>query len=37
LHKLREEIKYESLDALKEGIAKDIDNARHWLAQPGHS
>lgn len=37
LHKLREEIKYESLDALKEGIAKDIDNARHWLAQPGYS
>ena len=37
LHKLREEIKYESLDALKEGIAKDIDNARHWLGQPGNS
>ena len=32
LHKLREEKKYESLDALKTGIAQDIDNARHRLA-----
>ena len=32
LHKLREEMKYESLDALKEGIARDIDNAREKLA-----
>lgn len=32
LHKLREEKKYDSLDALKAGIAGDMDNARHWLA-----
>lgn len=32
LHKLREEKKFESLDALKEGIADDIERGRQWLA-----
>jgi riboflavin kinase/FMN adenylyltransferase len=33
LCKLREEKKYDSLDALKAGIAGDIDQARVWLAE----
>lgn len=33
LHKLRDEKKYESLDALKTGIARDMENARQWLAE----
>ena len=33
LCKLREEKKYDSLDALKAGIAGDIDQARIWLAE----
>jgi len=33
LCKLREEKKYDSLDALKAGIAGDIDQARAWLAE----
>lgn len=33
LHKLRDEKKYDSLDALQAGIANDIANARHWLAE----
>ncbi len=32
LHKLREEKKFDSLDALKAGIAGDIANARQWLS-----
>jgi len=32
LHKLREEKKFESLDALKAGIAADIEQAGQWLA-----
>lgn len=33
LCKLREEKKYDSLEALKAGIAGDIDQARAWLAE----
>ena len=37
LHKLRDEKKYDSLDALKLGIATDIKNAGQWLAEhPDH-
>jgi riboflavin kinase/FMN adenylyltransferase len=31
-HKLREEMKFESVDELKENIAKDVKNARLWFA-----
>ena len=35
LHKLHDELKYDSLEALTAGIAQDCDNARAWLrAQP---
>ena len=34
-HKLRDEQKFPSLDALKAGIAADKANARTWLAQHG--
>jgi riboflavin kinase/FMN adenylyltransferase len=37
LHKLHDERKYDSLDALREGIARDTDEARVWLAQRGLS
>jgi len=30
LHKLHDELRYESLDALKAGIARDTDDARAW-------
>jgi riboflavin kinase/FMN adenylyltransferase len=33
--KLRDEQKFPSLDALKEGIAADKANARAWLADHG--
>ena len=36
LHKLHEELKYDGLDALKAGIAKDCADARAWLAA-GHA
>ncbi len=32
LHKLHDELKYDGLDALKEGIAKDCADARAWFA-----
>ena len=32
LHKLHGELKYDGLDALTRGIAKDCDDARAWLA-----
>jgi riboflavin kinase/FMN adenylyltransferase len=32
LHKLHDELKYDGLDALTRGIAKDCDDARAWLA-----
>jgi riboflavin kinase / FMN adenylyltransferase len=32
LHKLRDERKYASLDALREGIANDTEDARRWWA-----
>ncbi|NIC42790.1 bifunctional riboflavin kinase/FAD synthetase [Aquabacterium sp. A08] len=32
LHKLHDELKYDSLDALTQGIAKDCDDARAWFA-----
>jgi riboflavin kinase / FMN adenylyltransferase len=32
LHKLHDELKYDSLDALKDGIAKDCDQARAFFA-----
>jgi len=35
LHKLHDELKYPSLDALREGIARDTADARAWFGQ-GH-
>ena len=35
LHKLHDELKYDSLQALQHGIAKDTDDARRWWATPG--
>jgi riboflavin kinase / FMN adenylyltransferase len=32
LHKLHDELRYESLEALKSGIAKDEADARRWFA-----
>jgi riboflavin kinase/FMN adenylyltransferase len=32
LHKLHDELKYESMDALNRGIQRDCDDARAWLA-----
>ena len=32
LHKLHDELKYESLDALNQGIARDCADARQWFA-----
>ncbi|WP_427915034.1 bifunctional riboflavin kinase/FAD synthetase [Ramlibacter sp. MMS24-I3-19] len=32
LHKLHDELKYDSLDALRAGIARDCDEARAWFA-----
>ncbi len=32
LHKLHDELKYDSLDALTQGIHQDCDDARAWLA-----
>ena len=32
LHKLHDELKYDSLDALTQGIAKDCDDARAYFA-----
>jgi riboflavin kinase/FMN adenylyltransferase len=32
LHKLHDELRYDSLDALTAGIAKDCDDARAWFA-----
>ena len=32
LHKLHDELKYDGLDALMQGINKDCDDARAWLA-----
>ena len=32
LHKLHDEVKYDGLDALKKGIAKDCDDARTFFA-----
>ena len=33
LHKLHDELKYESLDALRVGIQRDTDEARAWFAR----
>ena len=35
LHKLHDELKNESLDALREGIARDTAEARRWFGLPG--
>jgi len=35
LHKLHDELKYASLDALREGIARDTAQARQWLVAAG--
>ena len=35
VHFLRPELKFDSLEALKEAIAKDRDNARVWMAREG--
>ncbi len=32
LHKLHDELKYASLEALREGIARDVADARRWFA-----
>jgi riboflavin kinase/FMN adenylyltransferase len=32
LHKLHDELKYDGLDALMQGIARDCDEARHYLS-----
>ncbi|MBP6095671.1 MAG: bifunctional riboflavin kinase/FAD synthetase [Methyloversatilis sp.] len=32
-HKLREETRYDGLDALREAIAKDVADTRHWFAE----
>ena len=32
LHKLHDELKYDSLDALTKGIARDCDDARAYFA-----
>ncbi len=37
LHKLHDELKYDSLDALTQGIAKDCDDARAWFAARSHT
>ncbi|MCM0610983.1 bifunctional riboflavin kinase/FAD synthetase [Marinobacter sediminum] len=36
-HGLREEIRFDSVDALKEQIACDFDDARAWIAKAGSS
>jgi riboflavin kinase/FMN adenylyltransferase len=33
LHKLHDELKYDGLDALQQGIARDCEQARQWFAQ----
>ena len=35
LHKLHDELRYDSLEALRAGIARDVDDARAWFAQRG--
>jgi riboflavin kinase/FMN adenylyltransferase len=35
LHKLHDELRYESLEALRAGIARDVKDARAWFAQRG--
>lgn len=37
LHRLHDERRYPSVDALREGIARDAADARHWLAGAGRS
>ena len=32
LHKLHDELKYDGMDALTQGIARDRDDARAWFA-----
>ena len=32
LHKLHDELKYDSLESLKTGIARDTDDTRRWWA-----
>jgi riboflavin kinase/FMN adenylyltransferase len=32
LHKLRDEARYDGLEALTVAIRQDLDNARHWFA-----
>jgi riboflavin kinase/FMN adenylyltransferase len=32
LHKFHDELKYPSLEALREGIARDVADARAWFA-----
>ena len=33
LHKLHEEVKYDSLPALRQGIARDVESARRWFLE----
>ncbi len=37
LHKLHDELKYDSLDALREGIARDRDDALRWWREHGRA
>ena len=37
LHKLHDELKYDGLDSLKAGIARDCDDARAFFAQAGQA
>ena len=36
LHKIREEKKFDSLEALQAAITSDVDNTRAWFAGRGH-
>jgi riboflavin kinase/FMN adenylyltransferase len=36
LHKLHDELKYDGLDSLTQGIAKDCDDARAYFASTSH-
>ena len=36
-HALRDEVKFDSVDDLKEQIARDFDDARAWIAGHGSS
>jgi len=37
LHKLHDELKYDSLEALRQGIARDVEAARAWFGAPANA